>query len=97
VSFDAIASEFLTEPGVDEGTGFGSNPGLRVGGKIFAMEIDGRLVVKLPAERVTALSESGGAEPFAIGARTMREWASVEPGAHDWRALAREAFEFVAT
>jgi YjbR len=95
VSFDAIANEFLTEPGVDEGTGFGSNPGLRVGGKIFAMEVDGRLVVKLPAERVTALTEAG-AEPFVIGKRTMREWVSVEPR-DDWAALAREAFAFVRT
>jgi YjbR protein len=95
VSFDAIANELLSEPGVDEGTGFGSNPGLRVGGKIFAMQVDGRLVVKLPAERVTALSEAAGAEPFVIGKRTMREWVSVAPEAHDWGALAREAFAFV--
>jgi hypothetical protein len=95
VSFDAVANELLSESGVDEGTGFGSNPGLRVGGKIFAIEIDERLVVKLPADRVTALAESGGAEPFAIGKRTMREWVSVAPGAHDWNALAGEAFEFV--
>ena len=93
MSFDALANEFLSEPGVDEGTGFGSNPGLRVGGKIFAMEVDGRLVVKLPAERVTALAEAG-AEPFVVGKRTMREWVSVEPG-DDWNALAREAYEFV--
>ena len=96
MSFDAIANELLTEPGVDESTGFGSNPGLRVGGKIFAMEVDGRLVVKLPAERVTALSEAN-AEPFVIGRRTMREWVSVAPGAHDWNALAREALAFVRT
>jgi hypothetical protein len=93
VSFDAIANELLGEPGVDEGTGFGSNPGLRVGGKIFAMEVDGRLVVKLPADRVTALT-AAGAEPFVIGRRTMREWVSVEPR-EDWPALAREAYEFV--
>jgi TfoX/Sxy family transcriptional regulator of competence genes len=90
-----VFDELLREPDVDEGTGFGSNPGLRVGGKIFAMEVDGRLVVKLPAERVAALTEAGGAEPFVIGKRTMREWVAVEPGAHDWPALAREALAFV--
>jgi hypothetical protein len=93
MSFDAIANEFLSEPGVDEGTGFGNNPGLRVGGKIFAMEVDGRLVVKLPAERVIALT-GAGAEPFVVGKRAMREWVSVEPR-DDWNALAREAYEFV--
>ena len=95
MSFDAIANEFLAEPGVDEGTGFGSNPGLRVGGKIFAMEVDGKLVVKLPAERAAELVQAGGAEPFVIGKRQMREWVAVEPGAHDWTALAREALGFV--
>jgi YjbR len=95
MNFDAIANELLGEPGVDEGTGFGSNPGLRVGGKIFAMVVDGRLVVKLPAERVSALTEAGGAQAFVIGKRTMREWVSVEPGAHDWSGLSREALEFV--
>jgi hypothetical protein len=93
--FDTIASELLAEPGVEEGTGFGSQPGLRVGGKIFAMHIDGRLVVKLPAERCAELAEADGADTFVIGKRRMREWVAVEPGAHDWRTLAREALGFV--
>jgi len=91
MSFDAIAEELLAERGIEEGTGFGSQPGLRVGGKIFAMHIDGRLVVKLPAERCDELVAAGGAEAFAVGRRRMREWVAVEPGAHDWAALAREA------
>jgi hypothetical protein len=95
VDFDAIANQLLGEPGVDEGTGFGTNPGLRVGGKIFAMLVRGRLVVKLPAERCEQLAREG-AEPFVVGRRTMSEWVAVEPGAHDWPALAREALEFVS-
>jgi YjbR len=93
--FDAIANQLLGEPGVDEGTGFGTNPGLRVGGKIFAMEVRGKLVVKLPAARCEELVEQG-AEPFVVGKRQMREWVAVEPGAHDWPALAREALAFVS-
>jgi hypothetical protein len=95
VAFDAIANELLAEPGVDEGTGFGSNPGLRVGGKIFAMVVDGNLVVKLPADRCAELAAGDGAAPFQIGKRQMREWVSVAPGTHDWPALAREALTFV--
>jgi YjbR protein len=90
-----MLDELLAEPDVEEGTGFGSSPGLRVGGKIFAMEIDGRLVVKLPPERCRELVEAGGAQPFVIGKRTMREWVAIEPGAHDWDALGREALAFV--
>jgi hypothetical protein len=92
--FDEIANDLLGEPGVDEGTGFGTNPGLRVGGRIFAMEVRGKLVVKLPAERCEQLVAEG-AEPFVVGRRQMREWVAIEPGADDWRALAREALAFV--
>lgn len=70
-------------------------PGLRAGRTIFAMLVDGELVVKLPAERCLALIDAGGARPFEVGRRRMREWASVEPGGpHDWPALAREALAF---
>ena len=95
VEFDALANGLLGEPGIDEGTGFGTNPGLRVGGKIFAMLVRGKLVVKLPAERCEQLAAEG-AEPFVVGRRTMREWVMVEPGAHDWPTLAREALAFVS-
>ena len=94
--FDAIATELRDEPDVEEGTGFGRQPGLRVGGKIFAMVHDGRLVVKLPPDRCKELAQAGGARPFEIGARRMREWVQVEPdAAHDWEQLAREALAFV--
>jgi hypothetical protein len=91
--YDALARELLQEPGVEVGTGFGSIAGLRVGGKIFVMQMDGDLVVKLPARRAAAVVEAGG-EPLRIGARTMREWVRVGPG-RDWPALAREALAYV--
>ena len=94
--FDALADTLLPEPEVTEGTGFGKNPGLRVGGKIFAMVFEGELVLKLPADRCAALVEEGGARPFGVGDRQMREWVSLAPdGPHDWDALAREALGFV--
>jgi YjbR protein len=93
--FDEVANQLLGAPGIDEGTGFGNNAGLRVGGRIFAMEVRGKLVVKLPAARCEELVEQG-AEPFVVGGRRMREWVAVEPGAQDWPALAREALAFVS-
>jgi hypothetical protein len=47
--FERLAARFLADPTVDQGTGFGSNPGLRVGSKIFAMLRNSDLVVKLPS------------------------------------------------
>jgi hypothetical protein len=94
--FAAIADELLREPGVDAGTGFGSNPGLRVGGRIFAMVLRGELVVKLPVGRCAELTGGAGASAFQVGNRRMREWVTVaDDPAHDWTALAREALGYV--
>jgi hypothetical protein len=96
-SFATIADRLLREPGVDEGAGFGSNPGLRVGGKIFAMLVGGRLVLKLPAARCEVLVSADAAEPFERGqGRPLREWVVVgDEVESDWLSLARESLEFV--
>jgi hypothetical protein len=94
--FEALARDFLARPGVEAGTGFGGSPGLRVDGRIFAMLVRDRLVVKLPADRCRPLCEAGVAEPLAVGKRVMKEW--VEVTAEDprtWRELAADAHEFV--
>ena len=94
--FSEIAAQLLREPGVTEGTGFGSNPGLRVGGKIFAMLVRGELVVKLPAARCAELAAAGSARPFDSGKGPLREWVTVgDAVAADWPELTREALAFV--
>ena len=97
-TFASIAEQLLREPGVSEGTGFGSNPGLNVGGKIFAMLVRDELVVKLPAGRCAELVAGGSARPFERGqGRPMKEWITVgAAGAPEWPALAREALAFVS-
>jgi TfoX/Sxy family transcriptional regulator of competence genes len=94
--FDAVAEDQLGDPGVHEAKMFGS-PGLKVGKRFYASLVKGRLVVKLPADRVDALEAKGGAEHFDPGmGRRMREWAAIEPGDRDtWVTLAREARAFV--
>jgi hypothetical protein len=97
-TFATIAEELRREPGVSEGTGFGSNPGLRIAGKIFAMLVRDELVVKLPAGRCAELVAGGSAKPFESGrGRPMKEWITVsDASAPEWPALAREALGFVA-
>ena len=59
----------------------------------------GRLVVKLPRERVETLVAGGVGEPFTAGkARPMREWLTVIPNEDaTWQNLASEALKFVAS
>ena len=95
--FTDLAAGVLADPDVAEGTGFGSAPGLRVKGKIFAMCVKDELVVKLPKQRVDELVAAGAATQFDPGhGRLMKEWASVPPeSSEDWERLASEALRFV--
>jgi hypothetical protein len=71
---------------------------LKTSGKIFAMLVKDRLVVKLPAARVAELVEQGVGEPFDPGhGRIQKEWVSViGSDAARWRALADESEAFVS-
>lgn len=105
--FDALVAEFLElgdvswdgmEP--DPKRGFGSSGQLKVGGKIFAMLVRGRLVLKLPRRRVDQLVDAGDGERFdpRRDGRLMKEWLVLEPAStQDWSSLAREALAFVGS
>jgi hypothetical protein len=95
--FERLSADFLADPAVGQGTGFGSSPGLRVDGKIFAMLVKGELVVKLPKERVDQLIASGTGARFDPGhGRLMKEWVTIPArrGA-DWKQWGSEALQFV--
>jgi hypothetical protein len=71
---------------------------LKVNGKIFAMLVDDRLVVKLPRQRVDEMTAAGEGTRF-VGARgrAMREWLALDPASErDWAPLVDEALAFVA-
>ena len=94
--FAKVVASLGNEPGVSRGKMFGSE-GLKIGKSVFAMEVKGKLVVKLSAERAAELRDTGLAEAFDPGhGRPMKQWVAVDPRAKvDWLKLSREAFEFV--
>ena len=89
-TFNEICVRLAQRPGVQQRKAF-SSPGLRVGGKVFAMLVRGELVVKLPAERCAELVQAG-ARPFQSGGRPLREWVTIRLADRArWGVLAEEA------
>jgi TfoX/Sxy family transcriptional regulator of competence genes len=103
--FAALVETMLDRPGTTYGSN-GSRPqrafgstSLKTAGKIFAMLVNGHLVVKLDRRRVDALIASGDGERFDPGhGRLQKEWLAIESASSDdvWLALATEAEAFVA-
>ena len=94
--FEAVREAVEHDPAVSTGRMFGST-GLKVGGKIFAMLVKGKLVVKLPKHRVDELIADGRGSAFATGhGRVMKEWVALDPSdADQWIRLSQEARAFV--
>lgn len=97
--YEDLVDELVGLPGITPpqgGRGFGRSA-VRFNGKIFVMLVRGRLVLKLPVARVTALVDAGHGVRFDANKGTpMREWLSLDPAAdQDWLPLAREALGFV--
>jgi hypothetical protein len=70
---------------------------LKIDGRIFAMLVRDRLVVKLPAARVGELVSDGVGERFDPGhGRLQKEWLLVRgEDPSEWRALTAEAEDYV--
>ncbi len=90
---ELLGTDGVTPPG--GGGGFGRSA-LRFQGKIFAMLVRGRLVLKLPRRRVDELVEAGDGVRFDANKGTpMKEWLSLDPESGlAWPSLAREALDF---
>lgn len=76
---------------------FGSTS-LKTNGKIFAMLVKDRLVVKLDRRRVDELVEAGQGQRFDPGhGRLQKEWLDVDSESPDvWLNVATESEAFVA-
>jgi hypothetical protein len=91
--FWALVEPLYADPAVRRSTMMGL-PCVRLDGRFFASldRLTGALLVKLPAERVTALVAAGEGEPFAPAGRVFREWVAVpRPDREGWSALLAEA------
>jgi hypothetical protein len=96
--YEDLVDALVGLPGVTPPTstrGFGRSA-VRFYGKIFVMFVRGRLVLKLPEERVSELVGSGQGIRFDANKGTpMREWLSLDPDCEvGWLPLAREALSF---
>ena len=96
--YELVIDELMGVAGVTPprgGAGFGRSA-LRFQGKIFAMLVRGRLVVKLAEDRVDALVAAAEGVRFDANKGTpMREWLSLDPDSElPWLPLAREALDF---
>ena len=96
-----MVGQFEGEPQVmlpTAGPSFGSSA-LKANGRIFAMLSHGRLVVKLPRDRVDQLVVAGDGVRFDANKGTpMKEWLSVDPTSPvPWEELAREALHHVCS
>jgi hypothetical protein len=93
-----IAETELALRGVKGGTGFGRSEGLRISNKIYAMLVNGELVVRIPKARVDDLVDAGIGRRFEPSpGRIMKEWLSLPPAAsRRWKALVAEARAFVS-
>ena len=87
--FDELVAASVGGP-VTAGVMFGGR-GLRTGKRFFAVWWGDRLIVKLPPERIEALTVAGlGREYVPVGRRVMTEWAELDDDA-DWAAVCAEA------
>lgn len=74
-------------------------PCVRLDGRFFASldRRSGTLLVKLPAQRVRQLIDTGHGQPFAPAGRAFREWVSITaPDRYRWQRLLTEARDYAA-
>jgi hypothetical protein len=91
--YQDLCDEMLTLPGASIGRAL-SNEGLMVNGKLFAFLLRGKLIVKLPVERVAEVIAAGTGAAALMGSRTMKQWVEVTADV-DWPQLARESYDCV--
>ena len=96
--FLPIVEMFADRRDVSRQKRFSTSSVLSVKGKIFAMLVKGRFVVKLSRKYADYLVESGLADQFDPGhGRLMKQWVSVDEEGPPWPELALAAYQLVKT
>ncbi len=94
--FAPVVAAFAMDRRVSQKRMFSSQNVLSVKGKIFAMLVKDKIVVKLSRQRVDELVSARKGGYFDPGhGRLMKEWVAVEAGKVNWVDLATEAYHFV--
>ena len=94
--YDELTDDLLYDPAIGRATMMGY-PCVRLAGRFLASYDDKAacLVVKLPAERVTELVETGIGDSFAPAGKVFREWVTIaRPDRKVWGTLLAEAVDF---
>jgi TfoX/Sxy family transcriptional regulator of competence genes len=101
--WERLVSAMLQQSDATYGAGEGArrafgSTSLKTNGKIFAMLVKGRLVVKLHRKRVDAMVAVAEGEPFDPGhGRIQKEWIALTAESDEaWLAAATESEAFVA-
>jgi hypothetical protein len=96
---EAILNQYSDVASEVGGKRFGSAGELKINNKIFATLSKGKLVIKLPQQRVDELIASGKGQRFNPGhGRLMKEWLTLEPTSEkEWFLLEKQAMDFVAS
>ena len=94
-----VAAALNREGGIEERPRAADQPfgatGLKATGKMFAMAVEGTLVLKLPAERVSELVRQGAGSFHDPGnGKPLKDWIRLSAADRRWLALAREAREW---
>lgn len=97
-AYTRVVQTLTTNPDVTQSQKSGFGSGLRVGGKVFAMLVKGKLTVKLPPYIIDELLAKGQGELYVSGGRTTKDWIVLESeDEEEWLSLANEAMTFVAS
>jgi hypothetical protein len=97
-AYRALVEELLEDPRVSETQMMGM-PALKLGGKLFGGRSGADLVLRIGRERADELIAEGRGSAFDPSGRDrpMKDWVMLGAPSDDWRALAQEAKEHLAS